>query len=113
MTHTVVRRVTLGLCGVFLLAAWIFAWIANRPPTGSSSGSSVAPVRAADPSAAALFATKCGSCHTQAELLRVIRTAPDRAAKLDELESFLTMHASATGAEDRVVLSYLSDLATP
>jgi hypothetical protein len=102
MKHVVVTRVSLALGAVFVTAACVFAWLANRP----------AP-RPAPPAAsmvAQLFESRCASCHSVEEMLRVLREAPDPQAKRRELETFLTSHGEATAEEDRAILDYLTSL---
>jgi mono/diheme cytochrome c family protein len=104
MSPFTVTRLTTGLCVLFVAAAGVFAWWTNRARPEAASRPDIIVGR----SGAALFAMHCGACHAADAIRDVIQRAPDREAKLRELETFLAQHGDASGEDDRTILAFLA-----
>jgi hypothetical protein len=98
MHHRLVTRLSISLSMMFALAVGVFAWLVNAPPTDRSSVSG-----------ARLFELHCAACHTVGEIQQSIDVAPDRPARMRELEAFLEDHGAATPGDDHAILDYLAE----
>jgi mono/diheme cytochrome c family protein len=85
---------------LFGAAALVFAWHAS-----SAAPKAAAPIGPA--SGAALFASRCASCHTVADArIRAAKARESWSKTLDTLE-FLDGHSAATPAENRAIVGWL------
>ena len=100
MHHTIVTRVSIVLATVCLVAASAFAWLVT-PGT----------VAQAEPAAASpsdvLFGKYCGGCHTQEEMLAVLRKSDDIAANATAMQRFLERHGRSSAEEDAQIVAAL------
>ena len=107
MTALHVRRVTIVLCAVFVLAAVAFAALARH--------ATAPPARMEPPAAAtgaAAFRERCAPCHAAPTIAEMVGQAPNRAAKLAEIGALLTSgHGNARRDEVSAILAYLDGLA--
>lgn len=101
MHHVIVTRVSVSLCVLFAACILGFAALVHDPEPAGRDEAEPEPGRA-------LFDRHCGRCHGVGELAADLARAPDREARMAELEGFLESHGRASAAEDRVILEYLA-----
>ena len=110
MTTGQTRRATMALCGVFLAAALVFAWMAERPaPPLVKPPAAATPAPAAG---AAAFQSRCAACHAAEAIAQLIRHAPDPRAKVRAIDALLVSHGEATRDEVQQILLFLEVLAS-
>ncbi len=101
MHHTIVTRVSLVLTTLCLCAAAAFAWLVSPDSVAQAEP---APAPSAND---ALFAKYCGGCHTQEEMLAVLRRSDDLAANAAEMQRFLERHGRSSAEEDAQIVAAL------
>lgn len=107
MTHVTVTRVMLALTGVFLAAALAFGWLVNRGAVEPEPVPPVADAAPVLPDGLALFERHCGTCHTSADLIDRIRSAPDREVLRKQWLEFLSSHGDASDDENEAIVEAL------
>lgn len=104
MRYVVVKRVTVLLGLLFVLAAGVFAWLVRDEPPSQPAPRAAAPPDA--PAGAALFERHCAQCHDASDLGEQLRAGgePTRA----KWGAFLEEHGDAGTEADRLILEYLA-----
>ncbi|MCB1626071.1 MAG: hypothetical protein KDI32_15855, partial [Pseudomonadales bacterium] len=92
MHHTIVTRVSIVLTTLCLCAAAAFAWLVSPGAVAQAEPTPTSTPVASD----ALFAKYCGGCHTQEEMLAVLRKSDDLAANAAEMQRFLERHGRSS-----------------
>ncbi len=107
MRHAVVRRVALGVSGLLVSVALLFAWAVRlgtdtpaQPPDRLSSSAVADEGRR-------LFESRCRSCHDEADMRRVVRDAPDPGAARREMLAFLEHHGHCSSEERGPIVDFL------
>lgn len=100
MHHVIVTRVSVSLCVLFAVCILGFALLVHDSEPAGEDGADPATGRA-------LFDQYCGRCHGVEELAADLAQAPDREARIAELERFLESHGRSSAPEDRSILEYL------
>ena len=101
MRHLVVTRVVAGLAALLVAACLLFARIVT-PRAAPAGAAPAGPARAVD--GAALFASRCASCHAVADLaVAPAVSGPDDRA----LTGFLAGHGHSAPAENPVIAAWL------
>mgnify|MGYP001614139642 CR=1 FL=1 len=104
MRHTLVARAVMLLGGTLAAGTIGFTTLVrDRPPTPSAPIPAHGPP--AVPGGAAVFARRCGTCHTDLDLRGQLNARP---GERPAVEPFLRGHTDASDDENRDVLDFLS-----
>ena len=107
MHHKIITRVSMVLAGLCLFVAAAFAWLVSPAQVALATSSDATSAGAED----MLFVKYCGGCHTQDEMLAILRKDDDLAGNADSMQQFLKRHGKSSDEQDAQIVAALKELA--